>query len=341
VLVRANLRSTSLTEQGAEIHYLVDGIERGVGSVQNPPDDRATAWEHFDVVEHVATRVSVQVELRDTGGGVSTVESLRLVAFRLPADADLQLADEPGPLYVSAGAWNEYGNLAFSPLVAERYLVLAVAGTSEAPGACSIGVRLRDAEGATWPPGVDGYPNKDFFHNPRSPWFAFFVARAPELPVAAGRFALEARADLGDGCATLADDRARLWYARIAAFRTAALAGFESTEDPAAVVTTETQPVASSTLLSAGLSVAAPRVIIAGQFPGGLTTDTIFAIDGTAQVHDAPATDSIDGPRLSADYFDLLLDGAPHQLENQYLSNSTGMQAATRESVIHLLRLGP
>jgi hypothetical protein len=331
LLVSAALQSTYSGAQitSVEARYLVDETERGIGGAD--VSGRTGCWQHLDLLYGVSESRRVQVQLRDATSSLATIQNLRIVLVSIPSSADLQVAlDRDEPQTAAAGSWTDIQTLTLAPDVQSRYLILAVANGSEQPGS-SAGLRL-EFDGEFWPFAV-GSPEdrRSYWSNPRDPWLSMFLAREVALNEPK---TVRLLATAGSGSSTFR-------YARLVAFRTDALSGFESASDLEPADAMSVSPTVRTSLMST--AVARPRVVIQSSY---VRTPQI---GNTAQVHflnNREIAFRYDhtiaaGNELNTSYgaFFVIDRADSFLLENAHATDSESQPATIRESVIHVLHL--
>jgi hypothetical protein len=229
LFITARISSDSQLARAAELRYLVDGVVQGKGTTRNETAASTGPFFHFTRLLHGGRR-EITVELKNTYGAAGTmprarVSELRLVAFPVPAAADLEVVETlmDRPIF-STTSFMEVESLTLSSARAGERLVLAVAELSEAPGLDTVGLRLVDDTGAFWPNASSAA--EPHFAITVDEWQTFFLARTRTAP-AGSTFSLEVRS---------ASPSSYLGFTRIAVLRTAAFDSFASEEMLAPVV---------------------------------------------------------------------------------------------------------
>ncbi|HZN93280.1 MAG TPA: MYXO-CTERM sorting domain-containing protein, partial [Myxococcales bacterium] len=98
-------------------------------------------WQVFDVIFGGTHQVRVELlEAQGGTGAVATIENLALSAIHLPATTAVALTDVSSAIVTDVG-WAPYATLNV-PSGLGRVLLMVTAAANEAPGTCSIGVRL-------------------------------------------------------------------------------------------------------------------------------------------------------------------------------------------------------
>ena len=211
-------------------------------------------WQHFYPVTGTTATQTFQVQLRDNVG-TGTVESLQVIAFRLPANADFQFVETEAPRTVTTNVWADYETLNFTPSSPGDYLIFGLATVSEDPGNESIGVRLTDPSGGFWPVNDSG-TRVGHFTNTRLHERPFFVARVQNLPATPQTFRIQANGS------TLVPPDSTIRYTRLMAFRTDAFASAESVLDAPRTSTNSATPVVKSTLTTVAPPAARDYIVI-------------------------------------------------------------------------------
>lgn len=336
ILMSGRLSSTwtASDEIAAEVHYLVNGTERGLISIRNHGVNPGGSFAHFDRVTGTTALQTVQVQLRD-GKATATLSNLSVLAFRMPSGADFQFVDTIGVQSVPQLVWTSMRSLTFTPASGGNYLVMALASGRENPSASTSGVRLQDPAGGFWP--VDDLPvdpRRGQFENGRSGWPPFFLARVSNLTATPKTYAIEAQGDVPGG---------EIRDTRIMAFRTDAFDNAESVEDLAMTTTTSTTPVVKSTLMTTGATASRDHIIIQslGLDAAGSPTDQRRAgferNDAVVGSYGLATTNS--EFESSYVFFDAVTTASPMKLENTFSTSNAAYSVEGKESVIHVLRL--
>ena len=337
LLVSARLTSSSINTLTVEARYLVNGTEHGLGGIENDVPSAGSSWQHFYRITGTTATQTVQVQLRDQTGNTATIEDLQLIAFRLPAGADFQYAETEAPQVVTAGAWNTYRDLTFTPSSAGDYLILALANANESPSLDGIGIRLLDPASGIWPDDSDPGTQEGHFDNDRPAPYSMLLARVQTLDATPKTYAI--RANGGAGGSTIQ-------YTRLMAFRTDAFAAFESTEDVAETSTTSTTKVVKSTLTTTASSAPREHIVIQSMmlfgpapFPPSGERRAGFEADGAPQMVYAHTIDNR-FIRVSYGFFDAVITANAVQYNNTFSTSSATYQVDAKESSIHVLTLG-
>ena len=134
VFVTGTMRSSSTAEVAAEMRYTVNGTERGLWGhpFNGAGAPNGAGFLLFDRITGTVAEQTVAVEYR-SADGTSYVDDLRVVAMKLPADADFQFAESlaTGTTTGSDVAVLEH---TWTPSGAGNYIVLGGMSHREAPG---------------------------------------------------------------------------------------------------------------------------------------------------------------------------------------------------------------
>lgn len=233
LLISAGLHSTTLNDDGAEIRYLVDGIERGMGGSQNFEAGKAGPWQHVYAFDGASAPLTIHFELRELLGATGTVERLRAVALPLPEDAV--------SLYASADGIQPVTSTALIPVVtlmaeapAGEYLCFAAANGSDAPDLSDVYLQ--------WA-GPDGTVRLRESQISRSSWQAVFAVWRETLAGPTATFTLSAR--VSSGMSQFRD-------ARVFAVRTDAFPSIDFSFSEPLVATAAPAPLPVNDLIPAG-----------------------------------------------------------------------------------------
>ncbi|MBL0213979.1 MAG: hypothetical protein IPQ07_08850 [Myxococcales bacterium] len=213
VLVSATLQASTFAEIGAEARYTVDGIEDGIGGVQNSTFDRPGPWQHFTVVDGAITSRQIAVQLREGTGATATIAQLHLVAVALPAATEPLYASADPVLELPPGGYVTAHTFTLTPRTAGDYLVLLLVNVSDRPGESDAFIQWLDPAGAIW---------FEDLQMPRTPWQSVLVVRRVALPAGPSTITLQAHGGQGIGS---------LRNARVLAIRTAGLSSFDTAFD--------------------------------------------------------------------------------------------------------------
>jgi len=335
------LRSSSVSVTNAELRYLVNGVERGLGGMSSDGPDFVTTVQSFDLLPVDAGAVTVVAELREAGGFMATVDELRLVAFELPRGTELFFAEGPKstPVAADGGSFLPQLTLPVSLTRAAPVAVLATAATSDAPNQCSIAVRVRESNGTTWPEARPGTSLETaHFVNPRDNWLGFFAARTMNLAPGDHAYDLEALGGPRMACAPLPVE---LRYPRMLAFALDGFDGFQSAGGLPAVLVTSTLGQRRGELMLGGpfawFSLQSHAVAPTDPFsqPVGVS----FEVDDQSFIKFRYSL--VDGSTaVSYATFDIATVRAERRISNTSASPDGGA-IVSRESVILALQLGP
>ena len=333
ILLSANLSSQSGSDS-VEVQYFVDGTLRGVGGIQNTVADRGASWQHFYLATGIASPYVVTVQSREKIGipFYATVADLQIIAFRVPAGADLHYAENNGLQAVPGTAWNSYLNLNVTPSAMGDYLIFATASTTELPNNGGLLLRLQDPAAAFWP--IDDGVNRHFL-NDRSPWWSFFVARRQNLsPPGPHTYTIQGTSAVSGG--------GQMQYQRIMAFRTDAFELYEGVENTGASATTSTTPVVKSTLATTAPPGHRDYLVIQSEYIYAASTATDERRAGLE--HDNVEQSSYrhtfnnGATRVAYAYFDRVTTDASVLYENTFSTSNAAYTVNSKESVIHTLR---
>jgi hypothetical protein len=327
-LLSAQLAGGSDSTPGVEVRYLVNGVERGFASGAGS-SGRVSPWQHFDVITGDGGPQLVTLQLRVAGSAsTASLFNLRMIAFPVPAQADLHFADAPAEV-APLGEWETYLALPISPRAPGDYLVLALVVGTEDPSPGVLRIRFRDPEGGMWP--------AQEFSNDRSPWHSYFAARVQAL-VTTSTFAIELR-----GNATTPATARDL---RLVAMRTDAFASFASAFDAAPVPVAGAEPAVISRLEVAAPPAPRAHVVIQslqvyedGAAGVPAARGLHFRVANTDPVEWVYRTDNTQ-QRLSFGEVRLIATDAPASYETA-LSSPDLVPFLAAESAIHVLGLDP
>ncbi|MEZ4359131.1 MAG: hypothetical protein R3B48_03050 [Kofleriaceae bacterium] len=334
VLLSARLGSTSLGQESVEARFLVDGVEQGLSGVGNEAVNAGGAWMHFTALRGAGAPVTIQVQLRDVDGA-ATIDSLRMLAARLPRDADPYLASVDVAV-ATAASWTGLARINLQPATPGDYLVLAEATGRESPCTTGgVGVRVQTDRGELWPALTTAFPNRVTSYQgvSRTTRVGFSLARRVSLSGPAS-FELQARSGDAVGC--------DVTNVRMIAFRTDGFADVASTEELAEVSVADADGAVISSLTVPGGSDARYLVVqsftMSSAAPGLGERRATFRANG-AEV--AAYTHAMDNENYRAPYgvFYLLEAPAATVLESTCASGTPGVTVMAKESVIHALRL--
>jgi hypothetical protein len=340
VLVSARLQSTLATAPSVEAQYLINGSVKGIGGIQVAASSNAS-WEHFCAITGTTAQQTVEVQLRDASGtsATSSMFDLQIIAFKLPANADFQYAENNSAQAVASGVYANYQALTFTPASAGKYLILAIANAQMGPGTSEVRLRLQDTSLTSWPVDSGALPN--FMANPANAWQSFFLARAPTLTATPQTYNVQAFGGTGGSS---------IQYTRMMAFRTDAFTNaggsYEGIENTPEVLVRSTTPVLTSTLTSAKPPSSRDYIVIQS-FVQRASADATrqrkseFRTDGTAKT---TYTQTLNNANYWASYgfFDAVTTSKSVLYENYgYVAPNTGagFTSSVKESVIHVLGL--
>jgi hypothetical protein len=337
LLLSAQL-SSSLTDQiSAEIRYTVNGVERGMGGMQNMAADRPAPWLHLHHVTATVEPQEVRVWLRVADGAYTAgVNNLRIVAFPLPSGVDFQFIGDDDTHAVPASVWTDFATLSFTPPAPGRYLIMSIVNGSEEPGEDNLGIRVLDPAGTVWPEGS----NSGFINN-RWNWTSFLFARVQQLEATPQTYRLQ-----GHGASV---SGSTLCYPRVMAFRLDAFEQAESVENLGWSQISSETPQVKSALQSSTPPGPRDHIIIQsmsvtgiGDDDPGLTRERVseFTADGVVQTRYARVYNN-GAPFTSDGLLDAVTVSGSVRYENAAYTTDASLPVNVNESVIHLLRLPP
>ena len=176
VWISAALGSTATVEVSAEARYLVDGVERGYGGVQSTLPGSPGSFNHFVAVDTSGGPATLELELRDAGGGETTIDQIRVVAFLAPPGADVHYAEMNPPVEFEEVAFTTLHTLAFTPSRPGEYVLFGAVATSESPSTgADVDVRWVGPIGGT-------FPTVHRYLNVRQAWQTFVMVDLVVVP---------------------------------------------------------------------------------------------------------------------------------------------------------------
>lgn len=314
------LGSTSTAEIAAEIRYVIDGTEQGIGGTQVGSVGKDGPWQHFDVIPGSDVPIHVEVELRDAAGGTARVTQLHEIALLLPTAADALFQAQDAITSITGQSLAPVVTFTLTPATPGTYLVLGLANASDAPGHSDVYVDWKSPSGT----------HLEDIQHPRAPWQAD-LAMWTEMMTGPTPITFSSHA--GNGTS-------QVRYIRVLAVRIDAF--------PAATVDVENRPLeaatatgltASSVVPSAG---ATSYLYIASTMLGERCGTGVFAertidfLAGATVTRFDHVTDNC-SYELTYGAF-ALLPAAPALLETR-VSSGNGQVVTARESAIALLGL--
>lgn len=325
ILFGARLSSTSTSQTSAEARYLVDGVERGAGGVDNELPDHGAAWMHFVVVGGTTAPIAIRVQLRDVSIGTARLDNLRIIAFPLPAAAAVQLA-ETEPVQTVGTSWTTVETLAVAPSLAGRYLILAVANNGSGD---STGLRLIDPTATAWPVATSGVLAAHLA-SPRPCRQSYFLARTFDLAATPSMFRWEATSS----------STSDVSYTRLLAIRTDAFAGYDGAADPALQSSTATTFEVRTSLVT--VPPAQPLGAVAIQTLVLSGSDAIYERRsrfeaGSDVVADFAHVIDNRNYRATSGGFAVLPDTTSVTLTNAHATSDATQPIDSKESMIHVL----
>jgi hypothetical protein len=334
-LISAKLQTTATAAApSVEAQYLINGTVRGQGGIYiDNAGGPNGSWLHFDRVTGTTAQQTVEVQLR-AASGTSTIFDLQMIAFKLPANADFQFAETTGSQSVTAGSYNNYQSLTFTPSSAGTYLGFAVATAQMTPGSTAVGIRLRDGVGTTWP--VDSGVAPNFMANPTNALQSFFAVRSAAVPASSQTFNIQANG--GTGGSTIRNTR-------LMAFRTDVFDSYQNAEDTAEVSVTNTVPMRTSIVTTTKPPSARDYIVLQSfvqraAASGARFRQSEFRRDGVARTNFGHLVNNA-SYWASYGYFDAQTTSKSVVYENYgYVSNTGGgFTSNVKESVIEVLGL--
>jgi hypothetical protein len=206
LLVSARLSADrSALPNGAELRYLVGGVERGIGSVASSVDatGESAPFAHFDVVP---AETPISVQLRNSSSGTVWARDVSIVALPIES-AVLDFRSTAAHAFVAVP-----GALETTTITAPgRVLVLAAASMISTPATGTVHLTIA---GSSAPP--DDFPGAVTAARP-----SIFLARAPTLPASATTIELRIAPS---------PPSTNVWHTRLLVLDVDALGSFEAAE---------------------------------------------------------------------------------------------------------------
>jgi hypothetical protein len=170
ILVSGILRSSSTSEVAAEMQLLINGTATDLWGHQNqkatPPN--GAGFLIFERITGTVSTQTIQLQYR-SASGTTYVESLRIVAFRVPTGANFQFA-ESDSITSTTGAAVTVLTHAFTPPLAGNYLLFYKISHHEGPSNSTSQAWIEDVGSST---GQDFHPDAPAgtrYSNARDPW---------------------------------------------------------------------------------------------------------------------------------------------------------------------------
>jgi hypothetical protein len=95
VLMSGRIQSTGTFNRSVTVTYRINGVERGIGEMENEVAGHALPWLQVDAVSGTTTPQKIEVYIGRTGG-TATLQQLRVIAFPLPPPRTSRSASTPG-----------------------------------------------------------------------------------------------------------------------------------------------------------------------------------------------------------------------------------------------------
>jgi len=324
VLVGGTLGSTgaNASDGTAEARFLVDGVERGLSGSNNAVPSLGLPWFHFDRIDG-ASGAAVAVELRSIRGE-AFLSNLVMIAFALPPYADVHFA-ELAAASISTRVPETYFSPFFSIREAGRYVVLATATISEAPGdALRVSLTMPNGE-------LQRYVNH------RSAWLPVLWQGDSALPMGPAQFTFEGFSS--SGTSSVRDTRILLWRADAHEY-----VGFEVAPEPVGIASVNPTTVASLTTAQP----AGPRhhVVVQSTTLAGVEYDpdltrgrrSHFARDGI-RLGSYSRYNTTTGPWVPDVWIDLVETAEAMALENTVACEGEELPMEAEQSTLQVLRL--
>ncbi len=344
LLFSATLRSTSTVDQAAEVRYHVNSVEHGSGGIVNTTPNAGGAWQHFYLVTGTVAAQTVQVQIRDASasGATTTIDNLRVIAWLYPTGGDLQYAETEGFQFVTAGSWNNYRTLTFSPVggfFCRSYQIMALATANRAD------VRLQDHGGGFWPDDSTAGSGPGHWVNPGLSREAFFLTRNVDFTNNTPKtFTLQANGLPGGGSVS---------YARILAFYTSnpgcggVIEATDGSNDPFETSTTSTTPVVKATATATAPPAARDFIILQNVLLRGSanTYERRGAFSRAGTVTDSYGRVLDDAARNHGQFyashsaFDAVTSATGFDLETTYSTSNASFAVWSKESHQRAIRL--
>jgi len=234
VLVTADIRSGSTSEDQARFRYAISGTPRGETGVQQgttstTPIDPYNVYFHFSMVTGVAAQQTVKFQFQASAGQTAYARNIRILCIRLDS-ADLRYTEVNGDTQITG--LQTLATLQFTPPSAGDYIVAYCASVSELPTTPGGAETWLDYDfGTGLYPVPWTVPNTRRIHSDRAQFEPHGLFAKLTLSVAQHTFRARAQLRIGGDPATARD-------VRIAAFRVDAFDLLEFDEDTAVASTT-------------------------------------------------------------------------------------------------------
>ena len=237
LLVSGTLQSTSLDFRSPQVHYLVDGVERGFGGTESIEAGRPGPWQHLYMIDGTTQPQTITFELADALAATTTLDHFHAVLTPLPAAADPLYASVDAPPLVTSTAYAPAAQLTLTPASPGEYLVLLLVNESEAPSTSDITTKWFDPMGIAWSPD---------YKNPRGSRQSHLIVRRVVL---SGPSTITLQAFSVGAQSTVE-------YVRAIGLRISGLTSFDEATNKTAQLTTVTTPMIANTLVPQSVAAA-------------------------------------------------------------------------------------
>ncbi len=340
VLVTAEIRSSSTSEDRARFRYVISGVARGETGVQQGttntnPIAPYNVYFHFSMVTGVSSRQSVKFQFQANPGQTAYVRRINILCIRLDS-ADLRYTEVNGDTEITGP--QTLTTLQFTPPSAGDYIVAYCALVSELPEPPGGAETWLDFDsGTSLYPVAWAVPNTRRIESDRAQFEPHGLFSKISLSTAQHTFMVQAQLRVARGPATARD-------VRIAAFRIDAFELLEFDEDIAvastigdntvrSVVTTQNPDEQRDYLILAGIHTISSGT--SSREAGGIEIDDIFVQrKGDQRLSYAEIA------RIASHYACVKTSSTGFKVETTYGRGGAGADTIhSKQSVIYVLKI--
>ncbi|NWF87179.1 hypothetical protein HXY32_05160 [Candidatus Bathyarchaeota archaeon] len=342
ILVTADIRSSSSSENRARFRYTINGVPRGETGVQQgttstTPIEPYNVYFHFSRITGVASQQTVSFQFQASLGSTAYARNIHILCIRLD-EAGLEYTEINGDTSITSTAAQTLATLQFTPPSSGDYIVTYCTLVSELPtGPGGAETWLDYDAGTNIYPVAWSTPNTRRIHSDRSQFEPHGLFTKINLNTTQHTLMVQARLRTAGETSTARD-------IRIAAFRVDAFDFLEFDEDTAVNSTTAASTV-RSVVNVANPSEQSDYLILAGihtissgtssRESGGIEID-----DVSVQMKGDRRLSYAEIARIAAHYAYVKTSSAGFKVETTFGTGGVGTNTIySKQSVIYVLKI--
>jgi len=340
ILVTADIRSSSTSENRARFRYNINGASKGETGVQQGttstfPITPYNVYFHFSRITGVAFQQTVKFQFQASLGSTAYANNIHILCIRLDP-ADLKYTEVNGDTFITGS--QTLATLQFTPPSSGDYIISYCALVSELPtGPGGAETWLDYDSGINLYPDAWSTPNTRRIHSDRSQFEPHGLFTKVNLNMTSHTFRVQAQLRTAGETSTARD-------VRIAAFRVDAFDLLECDEDTAVSSTTGAN-IVRSVVTTSNPGEQRDYLILAGiqTISNGISsreTGRIEIDDAFVQRKGDRRLDYSEIARMASHYAYVKTSSTSFKIETTYGTGGTGTDTIySKQSVIYVLKI--